>query len=173
MHSLLRSCTLAVLLLCGTSPVYAMGRKQSCTIRIYVEVDASDSNPFTVPVRVGVPQRHIFHEGGASISEKQVSAAHVFQNQAGEWIALLKLDAHGRIVLANLSAANRGRSLVPYVGDGKIIRVITNDILIDRVVTDGFVQIRGLLPKEAYLIQKHFPPLKPTTAESNPSPIER
>jgi hypothetical protein len=150
-----------------------MGRKQGCTIRIYVEVDPSDSNPFTVPVRVGVPQRHIFHEGGASISEKQVIAAHVFQNEAGEWAALLKLDPHGRIVLANLSAANRGRSLVPYVGDGKIIRVVPNDILIDRAVNDGLLQIRGLLPKEAYLIQKHFPPLKPTAPAANPNPVER
>lgn len=140
--------------------LHAMARKEACTIRIYVEVDSSTADPFAVPVRVGSPTRHLFHESGASISERQIAAAHVYQNPSGEWVALFQLDAAGRMVLHNISSANRGRSLIAYVGDAKITRVLPDDILIDRVVTDGVIQIRGLLPKEVYLIQKHFPQLK-------------
>jgi hypothetical protein len=160
MH-LLSRLILGVVLACGTlTHAHAASRKQPVTIRFYAEVDASTSDPFAVPVHVGTPERHVFHESAASISERQIIGAHVYQTKFGEWTALFKLDATGQMTLANLSSGNRGKSLLAYVGDGKIARLIPNDILIDRPVTDGILQIRGLLPKEIFLIQSRYPPLK-------------
>lgn len=162
MSPFLRILMTVALTLSAACSAQAAGRKQAVTVRFYVEVDAATADPFAVPVHVGVPQRHIFHESGASLSERQILGAHVYQNKDGEWAALFKLDSTGRLTLSNISASNRGKSLVAYIGDAKIARVLPNDILIDRPVNDGLLQIRGLLPKEAYLIQTHFPPLKPT-----------
>jgi len=162
MHPLFRLSVAASLALCLVSPAQAAGRKQAVTVRFYVEVDASTADPFAIPVRVGTPPRHIFHESAASLSERQITAAHVYQNKNGEWAALFKLDATGQITLSNISSGSRGKSIVAYIGDAKISRVLPNDILIDRPVSDGILQVRGLLPKEALLIQTLFPPLKPT-----------
>ena len=79
-------------------------------------------------------------------------------------MALFKLDPSGQMTLANISATNRGKSLVAYVGDSKIARLIPNDILIDRPVSDGILQLRGLHPKEILLIQARFPALKPAAS---------
>ena len=165
MFPYLRIIVTVALTLSAVCSAHAGGRKQAVTVRFYVEVDAATADPFAVPVHVGVPQRHIFHESGASLSERQILGAHVYQNKDGEWAALFKLDATGRLTLANISSSNRGKSLVAYIGDAKIARVLPNDILIDRPVNDGLLQIRGLLPKEAYLIQTHFPQLKPAESE--------
>ncbi len=161
MHLSLRTGILAALVVCSTPAVQAATRKPSCTVRFYVEVDATNSDPFTIPVKVGDPPRQIFHESAASISERQILSAHVYQTEDGKWAALFKLDPSGRLTLANVSSSNRGRSLITYVGNAKVARVLQDDILIDRPVLDGFVQIRGLLPQEAVQIQKKFPPLKP------------
>jgi hypothetical protein len=164
MHPLTRILTAALFAASLPAPAHAAGRKQAVTVRFYAEVDASTSDPFAVPVHVGIPERNIFHESAASLSERQIIGAHVYQNTYGEWVALFKLDASGQMTLANLSSSNRGKSLLAYVGDGKIARLIPNDILIDRPVTDGILQIRGLLPKEIYLIQTRFPALKPAAS---------
>lgn len=161
MHPLLRTFAAVVIATSSAPSAQAAGRKQAVTIRFYVEVDAATSDPFAVPVRVGTPERHLFHESAASLSERQITGAHVYQTKTGEWVALFKLDSNGQLTLANISSGNRGKSLIAYVGDNKIARVIPNDILIDRPVTDGILQIRGLLPKEVYLIQTRFPQLKP------------
>jgi len=164
MHPLFRLGIVAGLSLCSVFPAQAAGRKQAITLRFYVEVDASTADPFAVPVRVGTPERHVFHESSSSLSERQILAAHVYQNKNGEWAALFKLDGTGQITLSNISSSNRGKSLIAYVGDAKISRVLPNDILIDRPVSDGILQIRGLLPKEALLIQSRFPALKPAAS---------
>jgi hypothetical protein len=161
MQMLIRLLLAACLVCLSAQEATAFSRKPVCTVRFYVEVDASAADPFAVPVKVGRPPRHIFHESAASISERQILGVHTYQTPDGTWAALLKLDASGRITLANISSGNRGRSLVAYVGNAKVSRVLQDDILIDRLVTDGFIQIRGLLVQEAYQIQKLFPPLKP------------
>jgi hypothetical protein len=161
MRPYLRTLVAIALIFSAVCTAHAGGRKQPVTVRFYVEVDAATADPFAVPVHVGVPQRNIFHESGASLSERQILGAHVYQNRDGEWAALFKLDGTGRLTLSNISASNRGKSLIAYIGDAKIARVLPNDILIDRPVNDGMLQVRGLLPKEAYLIQTHFPALKP------------
>jgi hypothetical protein len=165
MHPVIRNIAAVALAAGFVSSAEAAGRKQAVTVRFYVEVDAATSDPFAVPVRVGTPERHIFHESAASLSERQIIGAHVYQGKTGEWMALFKLDPNGQMTLANISSGNRGKSLIAYVGDSKIARVIPSDILIDRPVTDGILQIRGLLPKEVYLIQTLFPQLKPTAPQ--------
>jgi hypothetical protein len=165
MHPLIRHGSTALLLLNAPLPLHAMGRKETCTIRFYVEVDAASADPFTIPVRVGNPPRHIFHESGASLSERQIIGAYTYQKPSGEWAALFKLDPAGQLTLNNISSANRGRSLIAYLGDAKVARFMANDILIDRVISDGMIQVTGLFPKEVILIQKHFPQLKPATEQ--------
>jgi hypothetical protein len=161
MQLLIRMLLTACLVCLSTPDARAFSRKPVCTVRFYVEVDASGADPFAVPVKVGRPPRHIFHESAASLSERQITGAQAYQTADGTWAALIKLDASGRLTLANISSGNRGRSLVVYVGNAKVSRLLQDDILIDRLVTDGFIQIRGLLVQEAYQIQKLFPPLKP------------
>jgi len=164
MHLLKRLFAAVAILCCCVSPAHAGGRKQAVTIRFYAEVDAATADPFAMPVHVGSPERHIFHESAASLSERQIVGAYVYQNKSGEWLALFKLDPSGQMTLANISATNRGKSLVAYVGDSKIARLIPNDILIDRPVSDGILQLRGLHPKEILLIQARFPALKPAAS---------
>lgn len=161
MEMLIRLLVTACFIFLSAPEVHAFSRKPVCTVRFYVEVDASGADPFAIPVKVGRPPRNLFHESAASISERQIKGAHVYQTADGTWAALFKLDPSGRLTLANISSGNRGRSLIVYVGNAKVSRVLQDDILIDRLVTDGFIQIRGLLVQEAYQIQKLLPTLKP------------
>jgi hypothetical protein len=79
---------------------------------------------------------------------------------------LFQLDESGRLVLQNISSANRGRTLVAHVGNAKVSRQV-QEIYIDRVVADGLLAIpRGLTYVETLLLQKHFPELKTANASS-------
>ncbi|MEI6712536.1 MAG: hypothetical protein WCO60_02210 [Verrucomicrobiota bacterium] len=163
MHPILRYTAAA--LLTGAIPLTAsaMSRKPECTVRFHMEVRATEKDPFSIPVKLQNPPRQIFMESTASISERQIQAIHVFPANDGTWGCLFKLDDSGRLTLSNLSASNRGRTLVVYVGSDKITRQVI-DIFIDRPVNDGMIPImRGLTYPETELLKKKFPvAIKPT-----------
>lgn len=160
----IQTLTLLLLLLGFTQSAWAFSRKNGCTLRFHMEVDgtAPGSNPFAKQVRLLNPPRQIFVESSAGLSERQVDAVYTFPAADGTWGALFRLDTSGRKILAQLSAANRGRCFVVFVGNHKTARQLPEDLLIDDTVVDGMLPIpRGLSYVEALLLQKNFRALSP------------
>lgn len=158
MHPTLRSlatatCILAVIPFTAA----AASRKPTCTVRFHVEVRATAEDPFSIPVKVPNPPRQIFIESSASISERQVKAIHTFPAADGSWGCLFQLDDSGRLTLANLSSSSRDRSMVFYIGNEKISRLVL-EILINGPVSDGLLPVpRGLTPVEIERLKTRFP----------------
>ena len=136
---------------------FSASRKPICATRFHMEVRASSEDPFSIPVKLRNPERNIYIESAASLSERQVASIYPFPASDGSWGCLFQLDASGRLTLSNLSASNRGRLLLFYFGTEKGSRPVL-DILIDGPVNDGLLPVRkGLTWGEVELLKKRFP----------------
>jgi hypothetical protein len=137
--------------------LHAAARKPKLSLGFHVEVKASGPDPFSVQVRLQKPSRILTIERAASLSERHVSAIHLYPADDDTWGCLFKLNDSGRIILSNLSSANRGRSLVFFFASATVNRPVL-DLLIDTTIEDGFINIpRGLSPQEARLLKDQFP----------------
>jgi hypothetical protein len=148
-----------------SSEAEAASRKTACSIGFHVQVRVAENDPFSFPVKLSNPTRFISVERSPSISERQVSAIHVYPADDDSWGCLFQLDDSGRLALSNISASNRGRTIVFYLGNDKVTRPVL-DILIDAPVHDGIINVpRGLNFKEAEFLKKNFPKsIKPREA---------
>jgi hypothetical protein len=171
MPCLLRNLALLCFFLGATPDLFAFSRKTPCAVRFHVEVDASASDPFTRPVKLLNPQREIYVESSAALSERQIDAVYTYPAADGtSWGALFRLDTSGRKILSQISSSNRGRSFVIFVGTQKQARQLPGDLLIDDMVPDGLLPIpAGLTHQEVLLLQKAFKPLSPA-AKTLPPP---
>lgn len=154
---------LAAGLLCPRAE--AAARRPKCSVRFYAEVSSYSENPFATPIKTFSPPRQVFIENSAFISERNITGVHVFPFQDGTWGCVFRLDSSGRIALATVTSANRGRSVFFYLGNEKTSRQVL-EIFVDRPVNDGVLPVsRGLTYPEVQLLQKQFPPLKPEEAK--------
>lgn len=148
-----------------SSEAEAASRKTVCSVGFHVQVRVLENDPFSFPVKLSHPTRLISVERSPSISERQVAAIHVYPADDNSWGCLFQLDDSGRLALSNISASNRGRTIVFYLGNEKVTRPVL-DILIDAPVHDGVINVpRGLSFQEAEFLKKHFPKsIKPKEA---------
>lgn len=148
--------TLGLATLCP-SMVDGASRKPQLTVRFHVEVSATNRDPFSIPIKLPSPPRNIFIESSSSLSERQVEFFNPFPAGDGTWGGVFHLNPSGRLTLSNLTSSNRGRSLVFYLGNEKLSRLVL-DIYIDGTVSDGVLPIRrGLTWQEAELLKNKFP----------------
>jgi hypothetical protein len=147
-------------------PLLAAARKPNLSIGFHVQVRTTAPDPFSFQIRLKDPSRIITLERAPSLSENHVSAIHLYPNSEDEtWGCLFKLSDSGRLILSNISSANRGKTLVFFLGNATFNRPVA-DLLIDSPVEDGLINIpRGITAKEVEVLRKQFPKsIKPREA---------
>jgi hypothetical protein len=120
-------------------------------------VAARDS--FSMPLFVGVGDRarRIQVEVSPAISELLVDEYAGSLLEDGTYGCVLKLNANGRIALAELTSSNRGRSVVVFVGAPRKGMRQVLDMRVDRVIEDGIIPIpKGLTAEEDEMLRKAF-----------------
>ena len=133
----------------------AAASKPKLTIRFHIESSSSSSSSFAVGTTLPGSSKPITISKIADISENDVAAIFPFPADDGTMGCALKLDEHGRIILASISQEYRGTLLLGFV-NGRAVTAM----LIDRRVNDGVITIaRGLTPAEIELMKKAFPTL--------------
>ena len=146
----------------------AATKKPVCTVRFHVQVRATEQDPFSVPIAVPGSVKKIYIESTPTISERQIDSIYPFETPDGTWGCLFQLDNSGRIDLSNITAANRGRLMILFLGSQTANRQV-QDILIDQPVNDGRIAImRGFAPQEIELLKKRFKTISPSKTATPP-----
>ena len=142
-------------------PVLALGlcclgmmgpKKLPLSVRFYIQTSPNDSDSFSTAVTLLNGQQTTVDDI-AAISERDIVSILPFAAADGSGGCGFFLDDHGTIALDSLSSAKRGTLLIATI-DG----VQLADILIDRRITDGFVQIpAGITTDQMKELLKKFP----------------
>ncbi len=143
----------------------AAAKKPALSIGFHVQVRTTGPDPFCFQIRLKNPSRILTLERAPSLSENHISALHLYPADDETWGCLFKLNDSGRLILSNVSTANRGKTLVFFLGNATFNRPVT-DLLIDVPVEDGLINIpKGISPTEAEMLRKQFPKsIKPKEA---------
>lgn len=144
---------LSALALC----LLAMGdHPRDLTVRFFAEANERDGAPFTTPVKLGNPPRDAFLQKVPIVHEKQIRAIYPYRAADGTWGCAFKLDANGRLALEVVSTDKRGTFLIGFIGAKKGSHRLP-DLIIDRTVTDGIVNVpRGLTDLEVATLSHEF-----------------
>ncbi len=144
---------ICALLLALLRPIPAEGRKPKCTLRVHVEANARDGEPFSSQFRSPSSGRLITIEKTPTISERDVIAFAPYRAADGNSFgALIQLDTHGQLALDTLSVDRRGSNLYVFLNGRGVA-----ELLIDRRVSDGRLYLAsGLTVQDLALMKKEW-----------------